>query len=359
MEDEKELDREVLDSIQSFSGPEAVAVVEKGRTLQQVRTGYITAVSVQRPRSIARIAANVLEEAKLAGKSFYYGWKVRNKKTGRDSIVEGPSIDLSMAIARHYGNCAIEVEEEETLSHYTFKAIFIDLESGFTSPRLFQQRKKQTIGMEDEDRQADIVYQIGQSKAIRNAIIRAMPNWLIEKAIETAKDAELKGINPENIALARARILEFFQRHGISLEQIETSLAKKIDQWNPQEIVDLRGSATALKEGRISPNELFPPLTAEIRTTTEKKPEVPPEKKGPGRPPNKEEMKRANPPAEAGLVNTPTMGQLEKAAAKQERKGHIEENTMASGPCPDREGEIMTEAFCYKQCPKRGGCPIW
>jgi|GEM_PF-1529549 len=252
------LEAEVLDAIQPFTGlpVKSEQVIYGGNTMQQVRTAYTTAVSVQQPRSIAKIANNVFEEARLAGKSFYYRWKV-NSKDG-PKVVEGPSIDMTMALCRHYGNMANEVEVTETSTHFLFKATFIDLESGFSSPRLFRQRKNQNTGMKDADRQEDIIFQIGQSKAIRNAVRNAMPAWLIERAIEIATDAELNKTNKENIHLARQKVIEFFGGYGVTADRIEAERDRPVDQWTPQDIVDLRGMATALKEGRIGPDELFP-----------------------------------------------------------------------------------------------------
>jgi hypothetical protein len=115
-------------------------------------------------------------------------------------------------------------------------------------------------GKFDRDRQEDIVFQIGQSKAIRNAIVRAMPAWLVDQAIETAQGAELKQIKPENIHKARANVMQFFSTYAVTLECIEAKVGRAVDEWTAQDIVDLRGNATALKEGRVAPEVLFPPV---------------------------------------------------------------------------------------------------
>ena len=265
------LEAEVLDSIQPFSGlPAKADQVYGGNTMQRTQTQYTTAVSVQHPRSIAKIANNVFEEARLAGKSFYYRWTV-NSKDGK-KMIEGPSIDLTMALCRHYGNCAIDLIAEETPTHFMIKATFIDLESGMSSPRIFRQRKNQGTGMKDAERQEDIVFQIGQSKAIRNAIRNSLPSWLIERAVEIATDAELNKTNKENIHLARAKVLEFFAGFGVAPDRIEAERTRPVDQWAPQDIVDLRGMATALKEGRIGPEELFPQVKKPAEEVREPEP---------------------------------------------------------------------------------------
>ena len=277
---EQEQQWEILDKIKPFGEErqtEAGQILAAGKSLQRVQTPYTTAIAVQRPRSLSKIVANVLEEATLAGRSFYYGWEVESKKTGRKQWIEGPSIDLSMCLARHYGNAAIDVEVEETLTHYQFRGVFIDLESGFTCPRLFRQRKSQSIGMKDVDRQEDIVFQIGQSKAIRNAVVRAMPDWLIQRAIDAAKEAELGAVKKETTPVAAAKVINWYKKHGVSQDRIEKRLGRPADLWTEHDIVDLRGMATALKEGRVTAEEMFAengespsaPATADIPTQPE------------------------------------------------------------------------------------------
>jgi hypothetical protein len=262
------LDQTVLDAIQPFNGvapvpSDAGQIIAGGGAMQQVKTSYTTAVAVQKPRSISRVANNVLQEASLAGAAFYYRWEVWDKKKKEMVPIQGPSIDLAMCIARNFGNCVIDIEAQETPSHYMIKGILIDLETGFTCPRLFRQRKSQGLGKFDQDRQEDILFQIGQSKAVRNAIVHAMPSWLLDKAIETAQAAELASIKPENIHIARTRVISFFSKYGADPERIEAKIGRPADAWTPQDIVDLRGMATGLKEGRVSVDELFPPVAAE------------------------------------------------------------------------------------------------
>jgi len=285
-------------NIVPFSGTQAeMAPVERmlmeGQALQKVQTAYTTAIAVQKPRSIARVTSNVLEEAKFAGADFYYGWIAKTKKG--PVRIEGPSIDLAMCLARNYGNCVIDIEGNETMNHFMMKGIFIDLESGFTCPRLFRQRKRQSLGgkMEDDlDRQEDIVFQIGQSKAIRNAIVRAMPRWLTDKAITIAKEAEIKNIKEESPAIARAKVLQFFERYGVDQEKIEGALSTKIDNWTAEQIADLRGMATALKEGRVTAGELFPePEKKEQGKTSPDATKEPPKTEGEGQEEEKEEEK--------------------------------------------------------------------
>ncbi len=355
------LDPKTLDQTRVFSGlPEeraqtaAAALLPEApqQALMRTQTQYTTAIAVQRPRSVARMLSKVLEEARLAGESFYYYWEVEDRRKGRKVPVEGPSIDLAMSLARNYENCAVDADVTETLTHYIFKGVFIDLETGFTYTRLFRQRKSQKVSSRmDGERQEDIVFQIGQSKTQRNAITRAMPGWVVDKAIETAKQAVLSGINPDTIHQARLKVLDFFSRYGVSQAQIEQERGRPIDEWTPSDIVDLRGMATALKEGRVSATEIFPapqPTSTEQPASPQTEPaaiEAAPESAKP--------LPFAKPIKKGAQAREPDplVGQAVVAADESP-----EEPTK---PCPDRDGKPRPVSFCNSSCPHRKGCPEW
>jgi hypothetical protein len=228
-------------------------MLSEGKAMMQTKTEYTTAVTVQKERKLPVVIKNLLQEAKMAGGAFYYRWPVKGGK-----MVQGPSIDLAMSMARQYGNCAVEVDVKETHSHYLFKGVFIDLETGFTVPRIFRQRKDQNIGKGmDKGRAEDIVFQIGQSKAQRNAIIKAMPGWLVEQLIEVAIQAELDNIKPESLEMTRAKVITYFEGYGIDSEALEKKIGKPSDKWMQDDILTIKDMARSIKDGTISVRELF------------------------------------------------------------------------------------------------------
>jgi len=244
-----------LEPAEIFDPP---AVFAGGQAMQQIKTGYVTAVMVQKPRPpIAAIAAKVYEEAKYAGKSFYYAWPVKNKRTGKTDRVQGGSIDLAMCIARNYGNCAVDTEMAETRTHFIFKSTFIDLETGFTLPRLFRQRKDaaKEYGKMEEGRAEDIVFQLGQSKSQRNPIFRAMPKKLIDEAIRIAQESGLAEIKKEHPDIARAKAINFFSENGVTVERMIAKFGKKVEQWDEHVILTLREWGQAIiAEGVLAIN---------------------------------------------------------------------------------------------------------
>lgn len=185
-----------------------------GMSAGMVRTAvaYTTAVRVQVPRALGRVERATLEEAARMGEDWFYSWQVRDKHSPTGfGTVEGTSVDGAMVLLRNFSNVACPVRvADENVTHWYLEATFIDLESGQTLQRLFRQRKSQGRGDGLEaERQQDIAFQIGQSKAQRNVILKALPAWLIKAAMEEAKRAAAEGIGPKLPGMIAAMIAAF------------------------------------------------------------------------------------------------------------------------------------------------------
>lgn len=202
------------------------------------QTQYHTAVSVQKPRVLDKIVKAVLREAEFAGDAFYWSWPVKNKKTGKVEMLEGPSIGLAMAVAREWTNCAVPVEYHETLTEWVFTSHFVDLEKGFTVSRVFRKKKsKGSFKAWEDDRAEDMTFQAAQSRAIRNVVCAGVPRWLLDQAMTVAKDAVTRKITPEKLAEASEKAVKFFAGYGVKEEQIVAVLGVPRVQWGSKGIV--------------------------------------------------------------------------------------------------------------------------
>jgi hypothetical protein len=234
-------------------------VLLNGGAMTQTRTSYATAVAVQKPRILASVQRRLIEEADLAGEDFFYGWG-----TGNDKI-EGGSIDLALAAVRCWGNCAVELlPVVETAHAWIFTAAFVDLETGFTLSRQFRQSKSSKVfGKHDEERKMDIRFQIGQSKAIRNVVLNAVPRSLTNGAMDQAKAgvrAKLeKFIEDKGLPAAVQMVLRGLAKHGVTEERVlsKVAVANKT-AVTIDHLISLRGDLAALDAGRDWPAELFP-----------------------------------------------------------------------------------------------------
>jgi hypothetical protein len=239
---------------------DAAGAMASGGTMLQTRGTYNTAVSVLKPRSLADVQRRLLEEAALMGDQGFYGWGA-----GKDAI-EGPGEALAYAAARCWGNNAIEYAPVvETADAYYYTAYFIDLETGFTCGRPFRQSKKWTVyGKLDEERKADVRFQIGATKAARNVILKVLPSWLIDKAMEECKAGVRKDlerlIEQHGLAKAQDLALKSLAKHGVKEEEVlaKFSVAAR-SALDVDRLVIIKGDLAALQRGDARAVELYPP----------------------------------------------------------------------------------------------------
>ena len=233
--------------------------IAAGNAMMQTRTSYTTAVTVQKERDIATVQKRILIEAQLMGEAAYYGWG-----SGKDRV-EGPSQALAYALARNWGNCALEMTPmQETHDAWIFTAIFIDLETGFTLPRQFRQSKKSIIyGKFDDERKDAMRFAIGQSKSQRNVILKAIPKWMTDQAIIEAKKGCRKKldayIQKNGIAAAIEMCVRALAKQGVKEAQIcEKFSVAKVTGLSVDDLVVIRGDISALEQGQETAVTLYP-----------------------------------------------------------------------------------------------------
>lgn len=232
-----------------------------GAATDQALAAFVTAQRVAVKRDLGGVLREAQTLGAAAGPAFFYRipYKRKNKQTGEVTTewVEGPSIDCAMEIAALYGNCWIGATvREETQSHWIFQARFVDLEKGVTIVREFQQRKGQDTGMRDGDRQRDIVFQIGQSKAIRNVVVAAIPR-AVDVAYEAAKNS-LVGKIEKNPGQFLERLLAWLEQLGVAVKRVERALGRASNAWTVADMARTYADAKAIKDGMASADDIWP-----------------------------------------------------------------------------------------------------
>jgi hypothetical protein len=336
-------------------------IVSSGATMVQTRSQFNTAISVQEPRQLPLIVRRLEDEAKLAGEEFYYGWGA-----GKDKI-EGPSKELAFAAARCYGNCAIDaLPIQETGESWIFTAAFIDLETGFTMTRQFRQSKKWTVyGKLDAERKDDIRFQIGQSKAARNAILNSLPSALIKKAMEAAKSGVREKlemyIKKEGIQKAIGIVVSSLGKLGVKPSHVCDKFSiQDVKALTVENLVILKGDYLQIENGQERADALFPSMAPvpqeQSGSSTESNVErlrerivgaAPlPEAPAPGprgdavKPPEQPAAKRQSRKAEAAET-TPLGGEM----ATNQQLADIERVSQAAGLPKQGVGQLCQDMF--------------
>lgn len=216
------------------------------------------AVEVHRDESV--ILKKISALAAAAGPDWFYRYPVRTKE-GQDWI-DGPSIKLANAVAHLFMNNDVDIRELDVGDAWVFYARFTDWENGTRMTRAFRQRKSQsTMRTRDADRQLDIAYQIGQSKAIRNVICNAITIYT-DYAYEEAHNSNIDKIG-RDLEGSRRRTLEALAALPVEVHRVERVMGRSAKDWLAPDIARVNAMGKAIKDGMATIDESFPPTAAE------------------------------------------------------------------------------------------------
>jgi hypothetical protein len=234
-----------------------IPMVPLGAGTIQTRMPFQTAIEVRQPRDLARVEREVLKQAMLLGEDAFYAWG-----SGKNHV-EGGTISLATAMMQAYGNAVVVAEPvQETAEAWYLTHTFVDLERGISLPRQFRQSKREPVaGSMDSDRADQVRFGKGQSKSIRNAILLAMPQYMVTKAIEEAKKSARakmeKFIADKGLAAAQAYTVGQLKRHGVTEEQILAKMGKvKVDGLDLDDLVKLSADFRLIDPGNETASAL-------------------------------------------------------------------------------------------------------
>jgi len=165
---------------------------------------------------------------------------------------------------RQYSNGPVVDEPiQETAEGWYFTHHFVDLETMTSKTRQFFQSKREDVGMRaDPVRANQIRFNKGQSKAIRNCIIHAMPRTLGVQALQAAKkgvSAKMEAfIKSKGIAAAQTYTLNQLKGVGVDEAAILAKAGKeRLADLNLEDLVMLAADYKAIENGDAHASELF------------------------------------------------------------------------------------------------------
>lgn len=217
-------------------------------------------------RDEGKVLQRIRTLAHAAGDAWYYRIPFKDRKTGRTTYVEGPSIKLANDVARLYGNCDVdEWVSGEGLDYWEFTARFIDLETGYSLTRVFRQRKNAAAVGKDEARNAEIGFAIGASKAIRNAVTNALQTFT-DYAFEEARNALVDQVGKDIERWRR----EVSERIGaiVDIKRVEAVIGRSVKEWLAPDIAMVAAMGKTIKDGMASVDDAFPPLQRQEHAST-------------------------------------------------------------------------------------------
>lgn len=229
----------------------------------QAFSGAITAQKVAEPRNEMAIMKKIEALANSEfGDELYYSWEVNDKRKGPKgkSEVSGITIKGANALMYLWKNCTADCRAEVGPTHTDFLARFVDLEAGVSVTRPFRQtnpKQGERLGRMDAERTADLRFQIGASKATRNAI-RAALTLFADYMVECAKKG-IMGRIEKDPKKARTAIENKLIAHNVTKDMAEAYLEAPYDKWVNRHLVRLYQAMKAIESGDATVDDIFNP----------------------------------------------------------------------------------------------------
>lgn len=243
----------------------AVADIEQERAIMEVQGAMVIAKRFPRDQQQAldRILTACTRQA-LAEVALY-------EYSRGGTAITGPSIRLAEAIAQNWGNLQFGIRElEQRQGNSVVEAFAWDIETNTRQLKTFQVAHKRHTrkGSYMLDDPRDIYEMVANQGArrLRACILGVVPGDVVEQAVKQC-EATLRTkaeITPEKIK----SIVEKFADFGVTKEQIEKRIQRRMDAITPALMVNLGKIYNSLKDGMSGPEDWF-----EVDEPKEKKPE--------------------------------------------------------------------------------------
>jgi hypothetical protein len=182
--------------------------------------------------------------------------------------VEGPTIRFAEELARCWGNIDYGIKElSQDDGKSEMQAYAWDLETNaqsvqnFTNPHQREQGKKMVALTSQRD-----IYENNANMAtrrLRSRILAILPAWFVEDAIAECQKT-LAGRNDAPLIDRVKKMVVQFAKLGVTQEQIERRLKRKVDTMTADDFTEYVGIYNAIKGGESKIAEWF---TAEPEAT--------------------------------------------------------------------------------------------
>jgi len=316
------------------SASSVMAAVAQSREVAEIQAAMLVAKNFPRDTvsALDRIR-NACQRPGLAEVALY-----TYSRGGTD--IQGPSIRLAEAIAQQWGNLSFGIRElEQRSGESTVEAFCYDLEVNTRQTKVFQVRherhtKKGSYALSDPRDVYELVANQG-ARRLRACILGIIPGDIVEAAVGQCEETmkAKADTSPEAIK----KMLSAFFEFGVTKDQIEKRIQRRIDAITPAQVISLRKIYNSLRDGMSSPVDWF-----------EITPETSAQEKLSGVEAGKEKLKGKT----KATQTEPVLKEPPAPPSPPE---------MAPDICPDggtMAGDRPTVAFCGS-CAMRDGCPVW
>lgn len=229
--------------------------IEASRAIAEAQGKLVIAKRFPRDEVAAYAKAmEACQRPKMAEKAFYAF--PRGGQT-----VKGPTIRFAEELARCWGNIDYGIKElSQDDGKSEMQAYAWDLETNaqsvqnFTNPHQREQGKKMVALTSQRD-----IYENNANMAtrrLRARILAILPSWFVEDCIAECEKT-LAGQNDTPLVDRVKKMVVQFARLGVTQEQIEHRLKRKIDTMNADDFTEYIGIYNAIKQNESKVSDWF------------------------------------------------------------------------------------------------------
>lgn len=243
----------------------ALAVAEQSRATQEVQASLVIAQKFPRDEAAAveRIR-NACRRPTLAAQAVY-----QFARGGQS--VEGPSIRLAEAVAQQWGHLDFgfrvtsQHRDDTNVLVSEVEAFAWDLQTNTKRKVQFMVRhwRDTRTGGQELTAERDVYELIANmaQRRVRACIMGVIPGDIFEDAVETCNET-LKA-DADTSPEAQGKIVAAFEKVGVSRDQIEARIQRKLDAIQPAQVMNLRKILASIKDGIATPADFFEPSKKE------------------------------------------------------------------------------------------------
>lgn len=234
--------------------PGALAQTDQSRAIAEVQASLMIARSSPRDEVVAmdRIL-NACTRPSLAENAVY-----QYARGGND--ISGPSIRLAETIAQQWGNINFGVREISQIEGESVVQSFAwDLEHNcrremtFTVPHVRWTKQGKKLLTDPRDIYEMVANQ--GARRLRACILAVIPGDVTEAAVQ---QCELTlHAKADTSPDAMTKMIEAFSKYGVTKEQLETRIQRRLDAIQPAQVVALKKIYASLRDGMSKPSEWF------------------------------------------------------------------------------------------------------
>lgn len=215
------------------------------------------------PRNVEKAKQKMLEYAAM-DKETAYNCFYHLERKGKDehgnsvtNVIEGLSVRMAEIVAIAWGNLRVQNRiignDGKTI---TAQGICHDLESNLAISVEVKRSIWGKYGTYTQDMQV-VTGNAASSIALRNAVLKVVPQVVIADVIEQVKKKSLEQINSIGIAESWKNCVHAFQAFKVNENMLLVYLNKTAEKITSDDILKLGGVYNAIKEGTTSAAEVF------------------------------------------------------------------------------------------------------